>query len=86
MKEKKPMEFKVKYDMSKPSVIADMVNGIKSGLYGTKNEDGEDVMVMIEQGDEMTVRTFQSNGWLRVNYYNHLGLSEGETFEGRWNK
>ena len=31
-----------------------------------------------------TVKTYQNNGWVRVNYYNSEGYCEGETFEGRW--
>ena len=46
------------------------------------NEDGEDIMIYI-YSDSITTKTNQSNGWVRVNYYDEFGNQEGETFEGR---
>lgn len=51
--------------------------------YSGTNEDGEDVLVSIAP-DSIVVSTFQSNGWVRKNYYGKDGLPEGETFDGRW--
>ena len=33
--------------------------------------------------DSIVVKTNQSNGWIRVNYYDENGNPEGESFEGR---
>ena len=47
------------------------------------NEDGERVLVSINP-DSIIVNTYQSNGWVRVNYYDESGYNDGETFDGRW--
>lgn len=54
------------------------------GFQG-KNEDDEIVWVSISS-DQITVATYQKNGWVRVNYYDENGLSSGEAYNGRWNK
>lgn len=54
------------------------------GFQG-KNEKDEIVWVSISS-DEITVATYQSNGWVRVNYYDENGLAAGEAYNGRWNK
>ena len=46
------------------------------------NEDGEAILISIAK-DSIVVKTNQSNGWVRVNYYDENGNPEGETFEGR---
>lgn len=48
-----------------------------------RNADGETVLVSILP-NQITVRTNQQNGWVRVNYYDECGLNAGETFDGRW--
>jgi len=50
-----------------------------------KNADGETVMVHVAK-DNIIVETYQSNGWVRKNYYNAKGIAEGESFDGRWDK
>lgn len=55
----------------------------KYPFYGS-NEHGEAVLISIAK-DSIETRTFQANGWLRVNYYGADGSMEGESFEGRWN-
>ena len=57
--------------------------GDSQTAYGGVNEEGEDVLVSIAR-DGIVVSTFQKNGWLRKNYYDENGSSEGETFEGWW--
>lgn len=49
--------------------------------YFGVNEDGENVELHIAE-DSIVVRTYQENGWIRVNYYDAEGYAEGETFEG----
>ena len=43
------------------------------------NEDGEDVIVSIDE-ESACVRTLQKNGWMRINIYYPDGTSE-ELFE-----
>ena len=52
--------------------------------YSGVNEDGEQVLVSINP-DSIIINTFQTNGWVRVNYYDGEGFAEGESFDGRWN-
>ena len=52
--------------------------------YSGVNEDGEQVLVSINP-DSIIINTFQTNGWVRVNYYDAEGYAEGESFDGRWN-
>lgn len=59
------------------------VYGDSSFPYAGCNADGEAVLVSI-RSNGITVRTEQSNGWVRVNYYDEKGLAAGETFDGRW--
>ena len=51
--------------------------------YSGVNEDGEQVLVSIS-ADSIVINTFQSNGWVRVNYYDAEGSPDGETFDGHW--
>lgn len=51
-------------------------------FFGT-NEDGEDIEIHISKTN-IIYKTYQRNGWLRVNHYDENGLPDGETFEGRW--
>ena len=74
------------YNLSEWEDMKKLLSDTDSGMYGCKNSDGEDVLVMREEGHGMEVMTFQSNGWLRVNYYTELGHDDGETFTGRWDK
>lgn len=52
-------------------------------IYFGINEDGEDVELSINS-DGMVLKTYQNNGFVRVNYYDSDGYNSGETFEGRW--
>lgn len=58
----------------------------ESSMYGGKNEEGEEVVVMLEKGLGMDVHTYQSNGWIRVDEYFEHGLIVGTTYKGRWDK
>lgn len=46
--------------------------------YEGKNTEGERVLISINK-DNVTVETFQANGWVRVNSYHRDGTIE-ETF------
>lgn len=56
--------------------------GDSEEAFGGINEDGEAILISIAK-DSIVVKTNQSNGWVRVNYYDENGNPEGETFEGR---
>lgn len=56
----------------------------KSSIFEGRNQDGERVVIFLDNGEGMDVHTYQSNKWIRVNYYNKDGVMEGETFKGRW--
>lgn len=64
--------------------IRELLKDTESGMYSSKNEDDERVIVMREVGCGLDVLTFQNNGWLRVNYFTEEGYNDGETFQGRW--
>lgn len=49
------------------------------------NEDEEQVELHVAKSG-IILKTYQKNGWVRVNYYDSEGYSEGESFEGKWNK
>lgn len=38
----------------------------KCGLWGSENEDGEDLIVQISK-DKLKITTLQNNDWLRIN-------------------
>lgn len=66
--------------------VSNFINNTESGMYQGKTDEGEKAVVMLEQGVGMDVHVYQKNGWIRVDDYNQLGIKEGETFNGRWNK
>lgn len=47
------------------------------------NEDNELVEMSVFL-DKIIVKTYQQNGWLRVNHFDECGYPSGETYEGRW--
>ena len=72
--------------MTDIEVRKNLIHNTESGWYPSVNEDGEDVLVMLDKGVGMDVRTEQSNGWIRVDSYDADGYFEGDSFDGRWNK
>lgn len=64
--------------------IRDFIKTTNSSLYGGKNEDGEMVNVMVEQGIEMSIRTYQVNKWIRLDEYNENVIKKLEKYDGRW--
>ena len=57
-------------------------NKIEFGMYTSKNEDGEDLIVEISK-EYVRVDTIQKNGWIRINYYY---LDEEETVTEMYKK
>lgn len=58
--------------------------GDNPNMFVGENEDGEKVAMSVSRKNGIVLNTYQENGWLRVNYYDAEGFSEGETFDGRW--
>lgn len=58
--------------------------GDNPNMYVGVNADGEKVAMSVSRKNGIVLNTYQENGWLRVNYYDTEGFSEGETFDGRW--
>ena len=48
-----------------------------------ENEDGERIEIHIAE-DSIIYKTYQKNGWIRVNYFDENGIEDGETFDGKW--
>ncbi|PGT90027.1 hypothetical protein [Bacillus thuringiensis] len=66
--------------------IAKLIKSTESGMYSSHNEQGDEVVVFIQQGQGMDLHTYQSNGWIREDSYDETGLWEGDTFKGRWDR
>lgn len=76
---------KIFFDNNNPKLIRNLMEKYgdsKFPFYG-KNENGEDIEIHIGKTD-VIYKTYQNNGWIRVNYYDENGLPNGETFDGRW--
>ena len=52
-------------------------------FYGT-NDLGEEIEIHIAK-TSVIHKTYQKNGWVRLNYYDEHGLPAGEMFDGKWN-
>ena len=48
-----------------------------------KNQDGEDILISANESG-LVLRTYQHNGWIRINYYDECGFESEESFEGKW--
>lgn len=60
--------------------------GSSDTMFTGNNDDGEMVQVSFDSVYGIVLKTYQNNGWVRVNYYDNQGYSTGEGFDGRWNK
>ena len=79
------MNKKITFDGNNPENIRSLMKeyGNSVSPYYGKNVDGEETEIHISH-DNIIYKTYQNNGWVRVNEYNSNGLLESETFEGRW--
>lgn len=66
---------------SRKKIIAQHANS-EQAFFG-ENEDGEDVELHVSP-EGIILKTYQSNGHVRINYYDSNGILEGESFDGRW--
>ena len=59
----------------------------EESLYSSKNENGDDVAVMIGQNG-FDIHTNQPNGWIRVDSYEYDSSDDTwtytESYNGRW--
>lgn len=53
------------------------------GTYSGTNSDEERVLLIICP-TSLELTTFQSNGWVRINWYDADGLATGEAFDSKW--
>ena len=61
--------------------IMDQYGGT-DGIFVGHNEEGEDTLMSVSNGD-ITVTTFQKNGWIRKDVYFRDGVSE-TLFDRKW--
>lgn len=86
MTQEQKQEKKLAISFDEISDVKKFIHETKSDMYGGNNTSDERVVVMLEQGVGMSVRTYQENGWIRLDEYDADGCKELETFNGRWNK
>lgn len=75
----------LQFDSSDPKLLVSLMKkrgSLKYPLLG-KNDREEDIEIHISE-DSIVYKTYQRNGWLRVNYFDENGYPAGETFDGRW--
>ena len=72
--------------MDSPESVISLINNTEDGLYGTENEDGEQVNVFVSKGVGMDVYTYQKNGWIRMDSYDLTGFRTSQTYKGRYDK
>lgn len=75
-----------RFDSTDPKLLRELIReyGNSKSMFTGTNEDGERMTISIDTENGIVTNTFQSNGWVRVNYYGSDGLPEGETFDGKW--
>ena len=54
-------------------------------FYVGRNMCGDKIILNVSRERGIILTTYQSNGWIRVTFYDRDGFYEGETFNGRWN-
>lgn len=69
----------------------DIITALEDSSFQTlmgKNVDGETIIAtLIDDStleDKYSITTYQTNGHVRINYYNGYGNLTGETYEGKW--
>ena len=63
-------------------ILMNEFGNIDQALSGV-NENGEDILLSINP-DSIVVSTNQSNGWIRLDYYDKYGEYDEEIYEGKW--
>ena len=78
------MKFDINLDS--PECVKKLIQETENGMYSSVSNDGEKVVVYIQQNKCMDVHFYQKNGWIRVDGYDEDGFKVSESFSGRWDK
>jgi len=73
------------FDSNNPKLICKLMEEYGEStfpFFGT-NEEGEDIELHISK-TSLIYKTYQTNGWVRLNYFDENGAPAGETFDGKW--
>lgn len=86
VKSKEEIKATLKLDFSNPEEVREAISRFKdcSGIFSGRNQNNnEEIEISFFSDSTAELRTFQNNGWERVNYYSEDGHCDVETFEGR---
>lgn len=78
------MKFDIK--LSSPECVKELIQKTESGMCSSVSNDGEKVVVFMQQNKGMDVHFCQKNSWIRVDVYDKDGFKVSESFSGRWDK
>lgn len=86
VKSKEEIKATLKLDFSNPKEVREAISRFKDcpTMLSGRNQNNEEIWISFSPDSTAVLRTFQNNGWERVNYYSKDGYCDGETFEGRW--
>ena len=86
VKSKEKIEIILNLDFSNPREVREAISRLKDcpGIFSGRNQNNEEIEISFFSDSTAELRTFQNNGWERVNYYSCDGECERETFEGKW--
>jgi hypothetical protein len=59
--------------------LIDFINSSESDLFTGKDVEDNDISIIINKGVNIEYRTYQSNGWIRINRYELAEDDEGNT-------
>lgn len=85
-KSKEEIKATLGLDFSNPEEVREAISRFKDcpGIFSGRNQNNEEIWISFFSDSTAELRTFQNNGWERVNYYSCDGECECETFEGKW--
>lgn len=73
--------------LDNPTMLAAFIAGHeRTTPYCGINDQGEKVRLSVSAVHGMEVHTNQSNGWIRVTFFDPQGFFTGESYDGKWNK
>ena len=76
------MEVQIKFDSTDPELLKQLMkeHGNSTTPFTGENTEGELILISIFP-DKIVTATYQSNGWIRNNFFDENGYPCGETFE-----
>lgn len=83
VKDAKKLDYPI--DLSDAKCIKDLIANTETGMYATKSNDNEDVVVYITKEECADFHFYQKNGWIREDSYDANGCKESESYIGRYN-